>query len=285
MKKLLCSLLAFCLLSVLSFSLPAAGESASSQTEPPATEYAVSGVNLFITIPDTYKVLTRDFEDNDPFLTDNQIDPDALRETFEQGEIYLNALSTLDYQKEVAISWQPHEETKDIQSLKTLSELELSTIEKTLDEPIIQNSVTLTYDSHTREEINGILFFRAIGKSTDSTDSADSVCNLIQYYTVLEGKALNITYNSYDGPIDAQTAAEFDSIVKTIRFTDAATISAAQQEQENTAFPFYWILIFVFLFILLVGAVVFLWHHKKKSFKKYRYAEDPFDYKPPYEEQ
>lgn len=277
MKKLLCTLLAGLTL------LCCAAVVFAEEEEVPITEYAISDMNMLITLPDDYEVLTRDFEDDDPFLSRNNIDPDTLRSNFEQGNIYLNALkSEGQVSQEIVVTYAALEEVKNTKNLRSLSELELSIAEKVFDSPQTINGTTLTYSSHTRETIDNVLFFKLKGTMAAGGASA----HLLQYYTVLDGKAVNINYYSYSGAVDAASEAEFDSIVKTVRFTDAAAIAAAQVPESKGQTPGLVIGLVVAGVAIIAGIIVLAVVLTGRSKKKYqRVAEDPFDYKPPYEDQ
>lgn len=216
MKRLLSFVLV--LLSLLSLSVP--GFAAVNTT------YDLKELGMSIDIPSDYAVLTRDNLDDYPNLSDYGFDKKTLSEMMESSNTYLHAWDK-DISFEIYISMTD----SPIDDLNLMSDTMLNTFASSFKAEYAKSGATFEkYEiyKHNQTKFVKIYFDQPNGTSKDYA---------LQYYTVYDKKAINITMQSYSGVIDSKKESILESIVNTAHF-DKEPLKIASSP-ETPAFVYH----------------------------------------------
>lgn len=192
-----------------------------------STTYDLDELDMSIDIPDEYYVFTRDTPASDPnyaLLDINKADLDSLMES---RDIYLNAIMS-DPMGEIVI-------TKISSSLKDFSTLTDRTLSQLAsDAKQVYEQAGVTYLRHELYQHAQTKFIKVYL----SQQSGGQTVYGLQYYTVCDAKAINITLHSYAGPIDADKEAIIKDIVDTADFWNAKSAAPAESPEPTAAFQY-----------------------------------------------
>ena len=199
--------LAFILLSPAAF---AAGNS-----------YKLDELGMSIELPQDYVVFTRDIKSNDPNLSAYGLTRDALYSLMVDGCIYLNAWDKdLNYEIIVTMTDSPLEDF-NLYSDTTLTDLASSAEEE-------YRNYGITYIKSELYQHSQAKFI----KIYISQQSNGSTVYGLEYSTVYNRQAINITLQSYSGKINSDKEAILKKIVDSVCFDTAP--SAAALENNST---------------------------------------------------
>lgn len=182
--------------------------------------YDLRELELQVTIPSGYSVITRDTPANDPIFKKLGTTKSALISQFENNSVYLDAVSDT-YNEEVVVTMMKN----SISNFSTLSDTVLNTLASTAVNQISGSGFNVfKYDIYQHSQAKFIrLYF---------SDTSDTVHGL-QYYTVYDGKAMNFTIRSYEGRISSRQEMVIKSIVDSVKY-DKTPIPVQQGEDTDS---------------------------------------------------
>lgn len=200
-KALLSICLVFCLLPSHAFAAN--------------TIYELDELGMSIELPSDHVVFTRDIKANDPNLSAYGLTKDEMSSLMLERSIYLNA-------------W---DEDVSYEIIVTMIDSPLEDFNQFSDTSLNQFALALK----TEYASMGITFIRSdlyqhsqakFAKIYISQPNNGDTAYGLQYYTVYNGKAINITLQSYSGEIDSSREAIIQNIVDTIHFDTEPQFSA-----------------------------------------------------------
>ncbi len=197
MKRFLSMLLTFCLVCGL-FPVYA---HASDVT------YALDNLGMSIDLPDSLVVFTRNIESTDPNLSKYGLTKEDMTSLMLERNIYLNAWDEyINCEITVTMTESPFADYNQF------SDTVLSALMSSLTSEYQSRGVTLI-KSDLYQHIQAKFMKMYISQS----NNGDTIYGL-QYNTVYDNKAINITLQSYSGMIDANYETLLKKIVDTIHF-------------------------------------------------------------------
>ncbi len=203
MKKMLLLLLTALLLNV--GAAPALAENKL---------YELPELNLTLEIPEGMLVFTRHMAEDDIALMAMGMTPEELRKDFTEKDVYMNAMS-LNPIYEVIVTMMEYAGSQEIFDFNTLGDRKLKEMAELLLEGKAAQGKNFLYDSYRIEE-------KDKGKFMVLDLRQEAGGNTIygrQYYTIFNGQAINITLQSYTGPISQEMTDTMQGIMDSLRFT------------------------------------------------------------------
>ena len=207
------SLMVFLILC-LAFSLlsPAAFAAGSS--------YKLDELGMSIELPQDYIVFTRDIKSNDPNLSAYGLTRDELYSLMVDGCIYLNAWDKdLNYEIIVTMTDSP------VEDFNLYSDTALMDLASSAEDEY--RNYGITYIKSELYQHSQAKFI----KIYISQQSNGSAVYGLEYSTVYNSQAINITLQSYSGKINSSKEAILKEIVDSVRFDTAP--SAASLENNS----------------------------------------------------
>ena len=180
--------------------------------------YDIDELDLRLTIPTGYSVITRDTPASDSIYDSLGTTQSDIIEHFEESNIYLDAISD-SYNEEIVVTMTE----SDLSNFSLLSDTLLDSLASTLSEYYITYGFSVSkYEIYNHSQAKFVkLYF---------TDIAGSVHGL-QYYTIYDGKAINFTMRSYQGSISSRQENTIKAVVNSIKFKNSPPVA---QESKNT---------------------------------------------------
>lgn len=197
MARKLKGFLLFCLVFCL-FSVPAFAANKS---------YYLDELGMSIDIPSDHVVFTRDINANDPNLSAYGLTKDGMYSLMLERSIYLNAWDE-DINYEIIVTMLP----SPFSDYNQFSDTTLSAFISALDTEYAGMGATILrseFYQHSQAKFAKIYISQQLNGQT--------VYGL-QYNTVYNGKAVNVTMQSYSGKIDTNKEAILKKIVDTVHF-------------------------------------------------------------------
>lgn len=204
MKKRLSLLLAVFLLLNLG-ALPAA---AAGQT------YELPELYLTLEVPEDFLVFTRDMSEEDTALLAMGMSPEELREDFTKNNVYMNAMS-LSPLYEIIVTMQEYEGSQEIFDFTALGERKLGEMADLLLQGEAGQGKGLIYDTYRIETV-GPATFMVLDLHQEA---GGSTIYGRQYYTIFNGQAINLTLQSYTGPVSDEMGQALREVVSSVKFT------------------------------------------------------------------
>ncbi len=205
MKKFLIWILIFSLLFSISVT-------ATSNT------YDLDELELQVTIPTGYSVITRDTPASDSIFSKLNTTKSVLISQFETSNIYLNAI-TNTLKEEVVVTMTEN----SLSNFSLLSDTVLNTLATSLVSQYTDYGINVSKHEiyqHSQAKFIKIYF----------SDTANTVHGL-QYYTIYNGKAMNFTMRSYEGSLSSKQETTIKTIVDSIKYDKSPPIA---EQGENT---------------------------------------------------
>ena len=197
MRKNLSVLLVFCLIFCM-FPVLAFAENST---------YDLSELGMSIEIPDNHIVFTRNIKSSDPNLSAYGLTKDSLSSLMLERDIYLNAWDKdVNYEIIVTMTDSP------IEDLNLLSDTTLKSLDSSLK--TTYESAGITYIKSDIYQHNQAKFIKIYISQPNNGGTAYG----LQYYTVYNGKAINVTLHSYSGKINSTHETTLKNIVDTVHF-------------------------------------------------------------------
>ena len=183
---------------------------------------SVEELGLRIDLPTDCSVFTRATPAEDPALAQYGIAIDQLKQIFEQGNIYLDALGD-DPAFEFLITMTPN-------AVKDMSQFDEQTLDSMLDLLRDQyESRGIQVTELVRYAHPQAVFFRATG----STELSGNLTQIQQYYTVHNNQAINFTLQYQGEQIPEEHLATVQAIIDSVIFEEeAAETPAAETEAQ-----------------------------------------------------
>ena len=181
-----------------------------------AKEFTQLDVTVDINSKDWY-VFTRDNVKDNKQLKELNISEEYMNSTFTESDMYIDAVlfrSTSDYLEFFAFA-------KDVDLDKNLHEVSDKDMESLKDALVKQENATVG----TIETINGYKFVY--------TEYTDSGLNVIDYYTVINGKGYTLKFQATQA-VTENDKKEIDNIIKTVKFNNVEVATENTSSEETT---------------------------------------------------
>lgn len=203
-------LLCWLIIGLLVVSVSAAG-----------SEYWLDEVGMTMEIPADLVVFTRDIQSDDPNLRAYGLTKDELSSLMLEQSIYLNAWDPdINYEIIVTMIKSPFEDYNQF------SDTMLSTLISAFEEDYERSGMTWIRSElyqHRQAKFAKIYISQPM--------NGETVYGL-QYHTVYDGKAINLTLHSYSGPIDSNAETVLQEIVEDVRFDTEPQYKTPPAETE-----------------------------------------------------
>ncbi len=183
-----------------------------------SSTHKLSELELEVTIPSGYSVITRNTSSSDPIFRELGTTKSALIGQFETNNIYLTAVSDTR-NEEIVVTMTEN----NLSNFSLLSDTVLNTLASTLTNQYADYGITVLnceVYQHSQAKFIRINF----------TD-ADNTVHGLQYYTIYNGRAMNFTMRSYEGSISSRQETTIKTIVDSIKYDKAPPVS---EEGEDT---------------------------------------------------
>ena len=184
-----------------------------------AETYTLDALGLSMTVPDGYVTITRDTDPDDPLFDWLALDGQEIITYMETNGIYLNALMESDYTQEIVVTMT---EQIDYKNLVGYSDVVLEGIASILMENYSSWGISvLDYElyRHPQTKFIKVHFY----------DPASMVYGM-QYYTIIDYKAMNFTLRSTGEDLNYTQEASIQSMVDSIQFMNVAQEPAETSE-------------------------------------------------------
>lgn len=183
------------------------------------SSYSLPDVGMSITIPSNYHVLTRDISSSDPALSFFGLSKNECVKLLEDGNIYLDAVDP-DVTTEIVVTMTEN----IISDMNLLPNSTIDTMLDTLIEMYSKTGIIVDSTSYYQHKQAKFIVFGIHQNSEDGTTYG------IQYYTVYNYKAINVTLYSYNGPI-----SDWDQFMFQINTIDSVEFDSPPQTLESAA--------------------------------------------------
>lgn len=171
--------------------------------------YYLDEPGMSIDLPDDLVVFTRDTEGDDPYLFLYGWTRDDLLSILSEFDIYLDAWE-IDANYEIIVTMMD----SIFDDFNQFSDTSFSALTSSLSEKYESSGITyMKSDFYQHSQAK----FIKIYISQPYNDNGDIAYGL-QYYTVYNGKAINITLQSYSGRMDSNKEAIIQAIVDSVHF-------------------------------------------------------------------
>lgn len=212
MMKRISMVMALCLiLTLMAPVIPVMADSTNT--------YELSELDLSVSIPDKYSVITRESEASDSVFSKFGITREDTISHFEASHIYLNAL----------------EDSESEEIVVTMTAITLSNFNTMSDTAIkmLGSALVEEYKTYNIELLNYEVYQQIQTKFLQMHfyDSANSVYGM-QYYTVVNGRAMNFTMRSYSGDISDEQLATIQGVVDSIQYNTLPAATTLEGETE-----------------------------------------------------
>ena len=175
--------------------------------------YNLVELGMSIDIPSDHIVFTRNMNEDDPNLDAYGLTKDGFLSLMTERSIYLNAWD-VDVNYEIIVTMVD----SPLEDFSQQSDTTLTTLAASLGPEYKNAGITLTdYEIYQHSQTKFI-------KLHISQSNNGSTVYGVQYHTVCDGKAINITMQSYAGKVSSANETILRDIVDSARF-DAATLT------------------------------------------------------------
>ena len=214
MKRILTTLLIFCFALCL---LPVSAFAATGT-------YDLDELGMSIELPSDHVVFTRDIEANDPNLSAYGLTKEGLSSLMQERSIFLNAWDE-DVNYEIIITMMD----SPLEDYNLLSDTTLAAVVSSFETEYASVGITfIRSDIYQHSQAK-------FAKIYISQPNNGEIAYGLQYNTVYNGKAINITMQSYSGKIDANKESILKKVVDTVHFdTDPQLTSPPIQTEAFT---------------------------------------------------
>lgn len=214
MKRILTTLLIFCFVLCL---LPVSAFAATGT-------YDLDELGMSIELPSDHVVFTRDIEANDPNLSAYGLTKEGLSSLMQERSIFLNAWDE-DVNYEIIITMMD----SPLEDYNLLSDTTLAAVVSSFETEYASAGITfIRSDIYQHSQAK---FAKIYISQPNNGETAYG----LQYNTVYNGKAINITMQSYSEKIDANKESILKKVVDTVHFnTDPQLTSPPTQTEAFT---------------------------------------------------
>ena len=183
--------------------------------------YSLDDLGMSIEISSEYVVFTRDISDNDPNLSAYGLNKKDLLEMMKSNNIYLNAWDK-DENFEIIVTMI----YSTISDFNLMSDTILNNLASSFNTEYVKYGITV--EKHEIYQHDQVKFIKIYIKQSNGTDTVYG----LQYYTVFNNQAINITMQSYSGKIDSGKELILQSIVSTIHFEKDPFLTESAPDTE-----------------------------------------------------
>ena len=177
--------------------------------EQPLKTYSVDEVPLQITLPEKLITFSRNIDEMDPNLDAVGLDKATLEQKYIDSNIYLNAISP-NKTFEITLSVEETQYTDKIYNLNSISESKVQAIRSAMLNTSEYYASCEVYDQKYAKFLKSV-FYTAENHLLKAS---------LDYYTIINGKSVNITLHSYSEEITQEQADFFESVIDNVKFTD-----------------------------------------------------------------
>lgn len=176
--------------------------------------YEIKEADMTLDISDEFVVFGRIVDEFDENLELIGSSKKELEEVFKKGNIYLNAVM-IPTEYEIVLTLTEYEGSQDIFDFNLFSESELDVLGKQLSTSSPEESgATYTgYETYKQNQAQFIVFDLY-------QENASGKVYGKQYYTIINGQAINITMHSYTGELPAEKLDLLRSTIDSISFDE-----------------------------------------------------------------
>lgn len=171
------------------------------------SSYSLPDVGMSITIPSNYYVLTRDISSSDPALSFFGFSKNECVRLLEDGNMYLDAVDS-DVSTEIVVTMTEN----IISDLNLFPDSTIDTFLSSLIEAYSNAGITVDSTKYYQHKQAKFIIFEFHQKSGNGTTYG------IQYYTIYNYKAINITQYSYDGSFSSWDQFVFERLIDSVEF-------------------------------------------------------------------
>lgn len=203
LKRLICYLLVICLIAVIPLTIASAAEN---------TIHLLT-LKLSIDPPQGWTVFTREIKENDPALTELNIDKDTLIKNMISGNVYFSALSE-DQDTEINVSMTTSAQISKVYDLNLLEEETFAEMEQEYVAQRKRRGAFVTqFSKHSHKQATFIIvdyyqeFQRGFAYARD-------------YITIINGQAITISLNTFSGDITSELASILQATVDSVVFSE-----------------------------------------------------------------
>lgn len=173
-------------------------------------------------IPYEYGVFTRDIDDDDPNLDEYGLDKEELLKIYKDGNIYLNAFSD-NWEEEIVVTIADN----SLHDFYSIGDSTLEAFMSEMEEVYQINGVNITgheFYKHPQAKFIKIYF----------TDISSGLVDGIQYYTINDNRAINITLRNYSfESISSEQEGRIKGIVDSVEFNNPPVITEPAEETKS----------------------------------------------------
>ena len=191
-------------------------------------EYTINELDMTVSVPTELRVFTRHIDPDDPNLLFYELQKEWVDQYFLENDVYLNAISDL-VTYEIFISMKTDPAYEKLGNFSTSSDAVLqSFIDDSTD--LYQND-SKTYDTveiYRNEQT-------AYVKSQSEYPYDNVIIYSVSYFTIEDGRAIDIHLESYDNKLPAEREAILNDIVDSVSQISASeAVDASTQPSAST---------------------------------------------------
>ena len=210
MKK--CLLLLVALLTMFYIAMPASADT-----------YTVDELDMTVSIPSRYDVLKPNMDAMDPIFHKYDFDYNDINDLLIENNIYLNGI-TEDGSEEIIITCIENGNLDFSQLSEAIMEVLIDPMVKEYKK---MGLIVTKYEMFRLPQLNYVkIYFHNI----ENTVSA------VQYYTMYDGNALNITLRSYSGELSSEQEDVARNIVESVRLSSYSPQLVHQETAESFSY-------------------------------------------------
>lgn len=179
------------------------------------TSYFIDELSMHVKIPDNLIVFTRDIDSDDENLSLFVLDEKDLEDHYKENNIYLNSIDP-EGKYEIVITMIKDAGIHFLYDYNAYTNEQLNEFLQPLINELNSNNYGAEYtdafiwNNHSQAKFIKIYF-------EYPNDNETAYC--VQYYTIINGQAINITLHSYNGTITTENEKLMTEIVSSISFT------------------------------------------------------------------
>lgn len=177
--------------------------------------YEIKEAGMTLKVPEDFIVFERIVDEFDPNLELINSSKEKMEDMFNQGNIYLNGIM-IPPNYELVVTLTEYAGSQDIFDFNYFTDKELDAMAKKLTEENVPRDTGITYTGYDIYKQNqaAFLVFDIIQENSSGQVYGK------QYYTIINGQAINITLHGYNGEIPAGEASMLKGIVDSAYFKE-----------------------------------------------------------------
>lgn len=180
-----------------------------------AADLFMETLDLEITVPDGWYILTRDTDPDDPVFEAIGSDFSTMANFFEENGIYLNIVSP-DFATEIAMTISENEYSQEVFSYSDFSDQEFESLVQEMKLEAFSSGDFLSgpynFDIYQTEQLNFITYDMVQSNTLGSPSTK-------HYITIYNGKAYGFNFFCYDGDCSDEDQAIANEVIDSLRFT------------------------------------------------------------------